>query len=586
MATSTNLGRVGFVPKGTYSSTTSYKRLDVVSSADGNTYVAIADSTGAAQTDTTKWKVIIDNSVILEPKVDKVPTATENNFATFDAAGGIKDSGKKASDFASASEVSTARGDFANLNARLENIEDAALTHRYGIQWDKTNATCTRLYDAVGLTANAHKGTYNASQVNDFDSRYPWSGRKLCNIDVATYQVLHENGEDIDGAICAWEGDPDFSYTGANGAVMVYTPEFWMKTSEVSGGIEVVIADKPLPGYIHCPRTIGGRYCASSDGNGGVTSVAGVIPMVNTAMSTIHTNAKAVNMTLDDIYTYTAETALMVVEFANMNLQTAIGNGVSSLYRQNEADKPLTDITGSNYVVAPVALADVACVGAILDIGTSNGGNQVGKRIVTSIETYSANTSYKIVRFSGAAVDVTTSQFLSIHGLSNVADEAIGSESGYIGTNGKSNAYYRGRVVHANLWRYVLGAYRQTGTGHIWIAHSREEADACDALDTSIHIDTGCILPYDDAGTNKEGYIQTLHFLSNLPLAPFCATVGGNSTNPVGDYCYHPAKTAGNTILICGGSAGNGTYAGRFYGNWYDPAGYSYWSIAALPFLK
>lgn len=114
--------------------------------------------------------------MILEPKVDKVSGATENNFATFNANGGIKDSekkasdfatsdqgkkadtalqpvsgatennfaafdssgkifdsGKKASDFASASEVTTARGEFANLNARLENIEDAALTHRYGI---------------------------------------------------------------------------------------------------------------------------------------------------------------------------------------------------------------------------------------------------------------------------------------------------------------------------------------------------------------------------------------------------------------------------------------------------------------------
>lgn len=196
----TNLGRVCFVPKGVYSASKAYKRLDVVTS-NGDTYVAIADSTGAALTDTSKWQIIIDNSAITEPKVDKVTTAKENNITVFNSAGGIKDSGKKVSDFAtaaqgtkadnaatktdftnhtgnksnphavtreqigaaSAQEVSDARGIYSTLKERLENIEGEALTHRYGILWDKTNATCTRLYDAVGLTANAHKGTFNSS---------------------------------------------------------------------------------------------------------------------------------------------------------------------------------------------------------------------------------------------------------------------------------------------------------------------------------------------------------------------------------------------------------------------------------------
>ena len=36
-----------------------------------------------------------------------------------------------------------------------------------------------------------------------------------------------------------------------------------------------------------------------------------------------------------------------------MNSQSAFGDGVSSLYRENEADKPLTDIADANYVIAP-----------------------------------------------------------------------------------------------------------------------------------------------------------------------------------------------------------------------------------------
>ena len=585
MATSTNLGRVGLVPKGTYSSTASYKRLDIVSSAEGNTYVAVADSTGAAQTDTTKWKILIDNSLILEPKVDKVPTATENNFATFNADGGIKDSGKKSSDFASASEVSTARGGFANLNARLDNIEDAALTHRYGIQWDKTNATCTRLYDAVGLTANAHKGSYNASQVNDFDNLYPWSGRKLCNIDIAEYKRIYEAEGDIDGAISAWEGDPDFSYTGENGAVMVYTPEFWMKASEVDGGVEVIIADKFLPGYQHVPRYIGGRYYGSDDGNGGLTSVAGAAQLADSvSLATLHSRAKANDMTLEDIWTWTADTVLCAVEFATLNSQSAIGDGVSRLYRAS-SEHPYVAETGATRVIAPADFANVAIVGAIIGFGTTNDRGTTARRIVTSIEDYT-DSSYKIINFSGGTVDVTTDLFISIHGLSNFADAEIGSSSGYIGTNGKANAYYRGRVAHANAFRYILGAYRETGTGNIWIAHDREEADSYDGLDTSVHIDTGFTLPYADDGTNEQGYIQELYFYDKFPLFPFVKSVGGSSSNPVGDYCYHPAKSTVNTILLCGGGAGYGTYAGRFYGYWYSTSGSAWWYHAALPFLK
>lgn len=55
MAT-TNLGRVGLVPQGAYSATTAYKRLDIVSYTDGNTYVALANCQGISPTDTTKWK--------------------------------------------------------------------------------------------------------------------------------------------------------------------------------------------------------------------------------------------------------------------------------------------------------------------------------------------------------------------------------------------------------------------------------------------------------------------------------------------------------------------------------------------------
>lgn len=59
----TNLGRVSIVPKGAYNASTAYKRQDLVTN-QGNTYLALVDSTGASQSDTTKWQKLIDTSNI------------------------------------------------------------------------------------------------------------------------------------------------------------------------------------------------------------------------------------------------------------------------------------------------------------------------------------------------------------------------------------------------------------------------------------------------------------------------------------------------------------------------------------------
>ena len=61
-----NLGRVGFVNKGTYSSSITYKINDVVKYQDG-IYVATASTTGNLPTDTDYWQVWIDTDKIDRP---------------------------------------------------------------------------------------------------------------------------------------------------------------------------------------------------------------------------------------------------------------------------------------------------------------------------------------------------------------------------------------------------------------------------------------------------------------------------------------------------------------------------------------
>ena len=77
----TNLGKVSIVPKGEYNELIPYKRQDLVTN-DGNTYLALADSTGAPLTDTTKWMLLIDTSPLEDMILvqDTEPTEEDNKI--------------------------------------------------------------------------------------------------------------------------------------------------------------------------------------------------------------------------------------------------------------------------------------------------------------------------------------------------------------------------------------------------------------------------------------------------------------------------------------------------------------------------
>ena len=460
-----------------------------------------------------------------------------------------------------------------------------ALAKRYGVRWNKVNAACTRLYDAAAITTTTTNfgnfGAVNASYSNPFDALYPWRDRKLVNVNVTTYRAAIAAGTDVFASIVSWEGDPDFKLDGSNGFVGVYTPEFWYKIDNTASYVDYIISDMPLPGYTKFKATVGGRWHGVADGTG-ITSKPG-LPIANETMAAMHARATLVDMTLDDIWSYSATSLLATVEYATLNHQTAIGKGVDSVYVQGI--RPYIEETGVNRVVMTDAQSANFFAGVIIDIGTSDGGMQVARRIVTTIEDYPSDAAYAIVNFDGDPVDIATTQYVSAHGVSNLATPEILSTSGYIGTNGKANAFYRGQVHYANLWRYCLGAYRETLTSKIWTAVDPAGAAAVDALNTGVHRDTGLVLPTGAAGIALSGYLGGL-LQGDIPLAPFGSAAGGTDANPVGDYLYVPSLATGNTVLRVGGDASNGLGAGRFDGYWLGGAGSSFWSFGALPCLK
>lgn len=467
----------------------------------------------------------------------------------------------------------------SDLSQIMQYIENSPNAHY--VYWDTVNAACTRGGVSAGVTTTTtnfgHFGSVNAAYNNPFDQFAPWSGRKLCNVDIPAYRAVYAAGGNLLDCVVAWEGDPDFKLDGSNGFVGVYTPEFWGINKVLPDGKWLLgVSPTPVPGWVHFEQTIGGRWFGVADSTG-ITSKPG-LAVVNETMAAIHTRATAYDMTLDDIYTWSADSLLLCVEYATLNTQTAIGNGADAVYVQGI--RPYINETGVTRVVMTDAQAANFRAGVMIDIGTTDGAYNTARRIVTSVEEYPSDTAYAIVNFDGAAVDITTALYVSAHGVANSEDADILSTSGYIGTNTKVNAYYRGRVAHANYWRYCLGAYRRTGDGGVWIAHDRDEAAAHDALNTSVHQDTGKVLP------TTSNYISALHLLPDAPLVPVASATLGNSANPVGDYCYVPPLASANTVLRVGGGAADGVLSGRFYGNWYNASSGSSWIVSGLPFLK
>jgi hypothetical protein len=445
----------------------------------------------------------------------------------------------------------------------------------YGVRWNKVTAQMERTGYAATITTDTsrfcHSGSISEDYYNPFDSIYPWAGCKLCNIDMNLYLELSP-GDSVTDCVVAWEDDPDFSYEHRNG-VWKYRPEFWGKSWDEGGYRYFDITDKSVGGYVHYPAAITARWrgVAESRSIGGevkpvlLSSVG--IPCVDTAMDTIHTYANNWGATLDSVYSLDGSLLMMIIEYATMNMQDAIGLGITDLFRQERGDTFVSASSGATVHVSAEAV-DYVVPNAIMDIGTSVGGRQTGRYVIKSVTYSGAGTVLDVTL--DRSVTVSTGNYWSIHGAANAADAEIGSMSGYIGTNGKSECYYRGEALWGNMVYYVLGAYHEASTNRIWLAKSDVAADSYDAINKTAHTDTGV------AVTGTAGYIGALGYLgtsTSLSAPALCTTVSGSSSNPVGD--SHTNNASSNTVLCVGGNASSGTGAGPFSWSWAYSSGHS-----------
>lgn len=464
--------------------------------------------------------------------------------------------------------------------------------HRYTVQWDQVNNTMTRLNDAASITTDTKNfgyfGSVNGNYDNPFDNIYPWSGRRLCNIDIEVYSKLSA-AQSLRDCVVAWEGDPDFSYTHKYG-VWVYTPEFWGRSwVDDSGNRFFEITDIKSVGYVHYPEDIGGRWHGVTvhlPVNGEEKDV--LLPMPNKqpswwdyTASQMHTQAKNYGATLDSIYTVDKDILLYLVEYACTNAQTKMGSGVTNLNRWGNFYFIEDAVNSTTVKVSSSDEAGCIVPNSVFCISEPN-SVMIGRAVVVSKNAGEDGTTTVTL---DREVSVTTTRKWAIHGLINTPDEEIGSKSGYIGENTRSIVYYRGKEIYGNSFFYVLGAYHQGSTHHIWIAKDIYDADDADTLDAEKHIDTGLKLPSDEDGTFKNGYISKLGMCEGLSAAPFCIENKGDSVKPVGDFIWLNGLPSTDTVLRLGGYYSNSVENGPFYGIWRDSSSYRYGDCSARPVL-
>ena len=538
-----------------------------------------------ADKETTYTKTEVDSALAL--KADKSDTYTK---AHVDASLALK--ADKSDTYTKAEGEAFENESNQKLDAMENQIETVFNNTPYGLfgaRWNKATNLMTRIYGADGITTDTsnfgHFGSRNANYDNPFDTIYPWSDCFVADFDLVKYR---SGNYSLRECVASIYGDPDFTYEpSADRFVGGYRPEFWYAVRhDANGNIEFLVSQVEREGFKHHkPNAIGVGEAVLVDTN--KVSAGSGVPLTNVEVSTIHTYAKNNGFTLVDIDDLSAEIVLYLVEYANMNSQQALGNGCSDCYRQNATDviANVSTVGGvSVFDVTDSALNNLIQIGTQLDFGTSTGATTY-KAVVKSFEKSGDVFTITLDRELSA---LANGMYLSVHGYSacefNFTEASVGSASGYIGLNGKANAFYRGVNLYANRYRYILGIYRHTGDNHIWVCPNGVNADDYNALDTSVHEDTGVALPLLEAA-NWQTVGGNANMIENIAFL-ITGTSSGSSSSPVGDQQYVPLATAGNTILLFGGDSHHGWTCGLFCGFWATSASRSDWAYGASPVLK
>ena len=344
-------------------------------------------------------------------------------------------------------------------------------------------------------------------------------------------------------------------------------PKFYIKKIDVAGFKSIEIALKKREGF-YLPwcfwdftnnRELSyydhGKYKASKDSSSKLCSVPNVFPLVSDNIVNFRTFAQNNNTggllgyQQLDIHVVDVLRTLMLVEFANLNIQTVMQGYTTGNYVATHVATVAE--SGVNRIIIANAFADTYRVGQPISVGTTVGAqNVMTNRTITSIGVYDA--SNKFIIFDGAAVNITIGNVVYNVAWKNGFSSGIAASSGsLIANDGKSPCSYRGiESPFGDIWQFVDGI--NINDRQAWVAKNAAQ------YASNVFASPYEMLSYINA--TAEGYVKEMGFDPSRMFAEFpVVSAGAGATTFYSDHYY---QVLGQLIARFGGHWDYGAYAG------------------------
>ena len=267
-----------------------------------------------------------------------------------------------------------------SIESRLDAIEEAEGLHKFGVSGIGQSASAlTRLWDAVGMTAQAGTDGDNSSVVNSFDNVTPFNRRKCVG------HWYEEDGRAV-FHVNAYYGDEDYVEDGTMGDyVAVECPRayFYMKDGVLGISAHQYAGWRPFDIFCHnhnenetIPYYYAPAYALALDANDNAVSLPGLDNEQNhyeglLSAARTYNNGALGNLAIIEPSAYNFyEWALFTVEFATQNCQS-IMVGCYSLRHSNDDVATFMDATHiliNNWQAARVAGEYVTVVASNVDV--------------------------------------------------------------------------------------------------------------------------------------------------------------------------------------------------------------------------
>ena len=195
---------------------------------------------------------------------------------------------------------------------------------KYGVKFDGTNSVGVRTYDAANL--NWAPSTSTVRGQDGFKDILPFKTKEVIrqynSTSGARETLAYSDSSNWDTLVKAKTGD----------RMIEFTASYYRRTSEneyiVSPQMQSGFSINPMfwhngKMYNHCAIS---KYPIGT----GYVSQTGVAPIVSTTLNTFRTNLRAKGLYVLDYPSYCGAAMLMLVKYANMDLQATVGSGWNS----------------------------------------------------------------------------------------------------------------------------------------------------------------------------------------------------------------------------------------------------------------